>query len=531
MSNLFVMPRQSAFDSSGDPLNGGKLEFFETGTSTNLDTFSDDALSSANANPVVADSAGRFGAIFMKDQDYKVVLSDSADVQIWSADPVRGGVDNIADDTFRTNLTTAGSANAYTLASNRTFAAYASGQIFIAKASFANTGAATLNVTPAGGSALGAKTIKKRHDQSLASGDIENGQFCMFVFDGTNMQLMSPVAITSEPARNLLVNGCFRLDQRRGDGTAYTSATTPANSDDTFLLDRWVLLSDGNDACDVNQETTTVPTGAYAAIALDVETANKKFGILQVLEARDAEAIIGGVASLSFKARRSGTSIANLRAAVLAWDSTADAVTSDVVSAWGDVNVNPTLVTNWTYENTPVSLAALTTSFQTFKIENVSIDTASANNVAVFIWIDDVTTTAADFIYISEVQLEPGPNANPFVRRSIAEELALCQRYYEKTYDQAVIPATSTEAGAVRTTDPLAAGEMSVHFQTSKRAAPTMAGYSTTGAITKYRDLTSGADFDITLDDIGESGCHITFATSGAADELKGFHWTADAEL
>lgn len=541
MSDLFVLPRQSVFDGSGNPLNGGLLNFYETGTTTRLDTFSDDALSTANANPVVADSAGRFGAIFMKDQDYKVVLTDSDAVEIWNADPVRGGVDNIADDTFRTNLTTAGSANAYTLASNRTFSAYASGQVFIAKASFENTGSATLNVTPAGGSALGAKTIKKNHDKDLVAADIENGQFCMFVFDGTNMQLISTAAVTNVSVRNLLVNGCFRLDQRRGDGTAYTAATTPLNSDDTFLLDRWLLLSDGNDACDVSQETTTVPTGAYASIKLDVETANKKFGLLQVLEARDAASIIGGVASLSFVARRTGTSITNLRAAVLAWDSTADAVTSDVVSAWGVANVNPTLVSNWTFENTPASLATLTTGFQTFKIENISIDTASTTNVAVFIWIDDVTTTSGDFVYIANVQLEEGPNTNPFELRPVSEELALCQRYFCKTFPQAVIPVQNVgdEIGALHSAVHVAgtAGQTSVvwDFPVTMRGTPSITSYSPGAASSAWWNVTtiaqaSGAASTLGAGDRGVTIFNAQLANDAVQDSVA-IHAVAESEL
>jgi hypothetical protein len=371
----------------------------------------------------------------------------------------------------------------------------------------------------------------KHHDLELAAGDIENGQWFTVKYDGTDFQLLTPLATIPITLNNLVINGDFRIDQRRGDGTAYTSATTPVNSDDTILLDRWILLSDGNDIVDVSQETSTVPAGSYAAIKLDVETGNKKFGILQVIEGKDAEALIGGVGSLSFQARRTGTSIANLRAGVIAWSSTVDAVTSDVVNAWGGAGTNPTLVANWTFENTPASLATLTTGFQTFKIENISIDTASTTNVAVFIWIDDVTTTITDVIYITDVQLVPGANSTSFPRRSHAEELALCQRYYEKTYNQAVIPSTSTEAGAVRLTDPVVAGSISIHFKTVKRAAPTMTGYSTTGASGKYRDLTTGADFNITLEDIGDSGCHASLATSGAIDEFKGFHWTAESEL
>ena len=39
---------------------------------------------------MVADSAGRFGNLFLESGTYKVILTDAAAVQIWSADPVAG---------------------------------------------------------------------------------------------------------------------------------------------------------------------------------------------------------------------------------------------------------------------------------------------------------------------------------------------------------------------------------------------------------------------------------------------------------
>ncbi len=234
-------------------------------------------------------------------------------------------------------------------------------------------------------------------------------------------------ALTSK-SRNSLINGDFRVSQR---GTSFSSTTTPINNDDTYLLDRWLLLSDGNDVVDVTKDVTVVPTGSSAAIRLDVETGDLKFGIVQILEFRDTSILEGGNVSLSFKARRTGTSIDHLRAAVLGWASTADVVTSDVVDTtnWGGAGTDPTLATNWNYENTPANLATLTTSYQTFKIENIGI-TAGRNNLAVFIWIDDVTVTVGDFLYITDVQLELGADSTPFERRPFSTELALSQRYF-----------------------------------------------------------------------------------------------------
>ena len=89
MAGRYSNPIANYYDENGEPLAGGKLEFFESGTSTPLDTFSDDNLSVANPNPVVADSAGRFGDIFLSGADYKVVLKKADDSVIWTADPVR----------------------------------------------------------------------------------------------------------------------------------------------------------------------------------------------------------------------------------------------------------------------------------------------------------------------------------------------------------------------------------------------------------------------------------------------------------
>jgi hypothetical protein len=225
---------------------------------------------------------------------------------------------------------------------------------------------------------------------------------------------------------NGIFNGCFRVAQR---GTTFTAATVPLNNDDTFLLDRFVLLSDGNDIVDVSQDTAVVPIGGYASWKFDVETANKKFGLLYIMEARDAARFIGGVASISFKARITGATINAIRAAVLSWSSTADVVTSDVVNAWGGAGTNPTVVANWTLENTPAALSAPTTAFQTYKIENIPIDTENAKNIAVFIWTDDVTMDVGDFLYISDLKIVPISFVTDFEFRPFGQELALCQRY------------------------------------------------------------------------------------------------------
>jgi hypothetical protein len=193
-------------------------------------------------------------------------------------------------------------------------------------------------------------------------------------------------------------------------------------------LDRFYILSDGNDIIDVTQ-TTTVPTGAKYSIGLDVETVNKKFGIAQIIENANCFDAIGGNVTVSFQAKVSATTnLDNIKCAIVAWSGTADTVTSDIISAWNVEGTNPTLIANATYENTPANLN-VTTSFATYTV-TANVDTASTSNIILFIWSDVTTTSLGEFLYITGVQLEKGSTATSFDYRPYTTELALCQRYF-----------------------------------------------------------------------------------------------------
>jgi len=81
-----IDPSFRAVDSNGVPIAGAKLNVFEAGTTTPINTFSDSALSSANANPVIASLTGNdtgiFPDMFVAADDYKVNYTDASDVQI-----------------------------------------------------------------------------------------------------------------------------------------------------------------------------------------------------------------------------------------------------------------------------------------------------------------------------------------------------------------------------------------------------------------------------------------------------------------
>jgi hypothetical protein len=283
--------------------------------------------------------------------------------------------------------------------------------------------------------------------------------------------------------KNYLINGGFAIAQR---GTSFTS-TAGANNDDTYTLDRWYILSDGNDAIDVTQDTTTVPTNGQFAIALDVETINKKFGIATIIENKDCVGLIGNTVTFSFKAKVSATTkLNNVKAAIVAWSGTADTVTSDIISAWGGNGVTPTLIADATFENTPSNLS-LTTSYATYSV-SAAVDTASTKNIILFIWSDVTDTTLGDFLYIAESKLELGSSATAFeyAGGTIGNELSACQRYYYRA--KTTVAADEFGVGMAYATT---AAIIQVPFPTIMRAAPTALEQS--GTASDYGLLNPGS--------------------------------------
>jgi hypothetical protein len=93
MSRLFFPPQAVRVNSAGLPYAGAKANFYLTGTSTPTDTYQDNALGTAHANPVVADSAGQWAPIYLDPAiTYKVVITDSSDNVLDTVDPVHSPI-------------------------------------------------------------------------------------------------------------------------------------------------------------------------------------------------------------------------------------------------------------------------------------------------------------------------------------------------------------------------------------------------------------------------------------------------------
>src|SRR3990167_1673209 len=90
-ANLFQPSLVRALDSNGNPINGAKLYFYLTGTTTAASWYVNQAGTTAGTNPLVSNSAGIFAPAFLDpDVIYRVRLTDTAGNVIWDVDPVRG---------------------------------------------------------------------------------------------------------------------------------------------------------------------------------------------------------------------------------------------------------------------------------------------------------------------------------------------------------------------------------------------------------------------------------------------------------
>ena len=146
-----------------------------------------------------------------------------------------------------------------------------------------------------------------------------------------------------------------------------------------------------------------------------------------------------------------------------------------------------------------------------------------------------------------KVQLEVGKNATDFEYRSIGEELALCQRYYETTYptgyseghdfNQNYPFATSHPIGInfIASDDTISA--QSYTFQVSKRGNPTVRVFSANNG-TQNQALTykgtGGTQSNHAITVVNTSPTHVLISTTlgviNQANEAY-FHIVADSEL
>lgn len=120
-------------------------------------------------------------------------------------------------------LASVSGADTITAVGSPTVAAYAAGQMFYFVAAGTNTGAVTLNID-----SLGAKAVTRDGSTALIAGDIQSGEVCVVVYDGTRFQLIN----AANAFGNITVTGVASF----ADGSASDPSITNTGDTNTGIF-------------------------------------------------------------------------------------------------------------------------------------------------------------------------------------------------------------------------------------------------------------------------------------------------------
>jgi hypothetical protein len=351
--------------------------------------------------------------------------------------------------------------------------------------------------------------------------------------------------------KNRIINGAMVIDQRN-----VGASLNPA--DGAFSVDRWkcaVYPTTGKYTVQQNAGSVTPPVGFTNYLGITSSSAytsgsTDQYFINQRIEGFNFADLGWGTANaktvtLSFWVYSSlattfGGSIINSNGnraypfsytttATNTWQQVSITITGETTGSWGTTNnIGALVVFNLGCGSATAGTAGAWASAERYTA------TGSTNLLA----------TNGATLYLTGVQLEVGSSATGFEYRQFGNELNLCQRYYEKAYDQDTAVPSSAYAwitptfGQSITNNAL---HSIVKYSVSKRARPTVTIYPFTTPTNTGRisNATSTADFGASSGSlyIGRVNQFALYNASGgtlsvtSADYGLIFGWSADAEL
>jgi len=347
--------------------------------------------------------------------------------------------------------------------------------------------------------------------------------------------------------RNRIINGDMQVDQRNEGGLVTVNLPV-----DTYGVDRFFGI--GTAASGVfktQQVSTTPPTGFNQYIHVTVTTAEASpaaghpYSLGTTLEGYNVRDFLLGSASaktftLSFWVRsnltgqfsgafsngagnRSYPYIYTVNSAST-WEQKTVTLTGDLTGTWLTTNgaglvIYFDLGSGSTFQGTSGTWASV-----------LYISSTGSNKI-----ISSLSNT----LDITGVQLEIGSTATSFEYLPVQMIIALCNRYYWKTFEQGIAPVQNVGSftGAICYVTQVAGvvgGGMQVDYPTAMRVAPTIVSYNPSAANTKWRNQSASTD----------SGAFTTFNAStksifaenpqvvgDAANALLSIHITADCDF
>ena len=408
-------------------------------------------------------------------------------------------------------FTDSGTANAYVLTSISPFKSpvssgagegYFIGMEIKFRAGNANTGASTVNVNSAG-----VKNLKQEDGTTdLVANQISTSQDLIFRYNGTAFCLVNslPVNYLYSPSfRNTIVNGGMQIDQRNA-GAAQTITAAAALA---YTVDRWYAYCTGANVTGQRVAGTTPNAFNYRFTGAASVT---KIGFAQRIESANSQFLANNVATLS-------VNLANSLLTAVTW-----------VAYYANSNDSFGTLASPTRTQIATGTFAVTSTLTKYSA-NISIPLAATTGIEIEF---SVAAQTSGTFTIGRCQLELGLYATPFEQRTIQQEAALCQRYFEKSYDLDTALGDTAGTGKITTRAVGTVYDINIFFKTLKRTTPTIVVYNPiTGATGSVRNESANTNLSIGAEFINTSKFNIDGAVGVSNAERVSTQYTASAEL
>ena len=353
-------------------------------------------------------------------------------------------------------------------------------------------------------------------------------------------------ASAPEGRKNLVINGAMQVAQRS------TSVTGIGASAGYFTVDRFNINVNGTSGRLTMTQTADGPSGFANCIKLDCTTADtdmdaNKFIILeQRFEGQDLQRFMKGTSdakeyAVSFyvKGNASATYVAELFdvdntrqvsktfSVTTSWTRVELTFPADTTGAFDDDNEQSLNLHLWLVSGTTYTSGTLS---QTWTAN-------SGNNANRAVGGGNFFSSTDNTFFITGMQLEVGSVATEFEDRSFGEELAACQRYYQKSYPQGRTPGTAVTDNKKIQFSFGTAGDGIVGYNASlpvvMRTNPTTTIYDGDGTSGKVDTLNINAvvTHNQATNMVNGRPEFINVRIYGVSCAGMAFHYEADAEL
>jgi len=335
----------------------------------------------------------------------------------------------------------------------------------------------------------------------------------------TSTQNSSNIAVLNvNQLRNYLLNGAMDLWQRQ-------TSQTIANGVSTYTADRWYVKNSlGTNGVITNSQVTGVLSGSKYGNQVQITTAPTAAQangteLYQVIENPMSIDLINNPISFSAYVKALG----NVNQVGLQF-------------CYATSEVKPTL-----FFGTEQLVTVNTSGFALGQLVNQNSGNTPTTSGVIGVRIR-ITGVSSGNLYalnngfvVEQACVNLGATAMAFGRagKNFAEELAMCQRFYEKSFELSVSPAqnTGSDAGALNLSVG-AAGNWSATnpYKVTKRTDPSVTTYNPRATNNNWWDYTNSTSrSQIGVTGAGQTGNSI--AATLVATSTNGIHWTADAEI